>query len=276
MLISCPKCRSVYNISPKRLPENGKKFKCAECGEIWMVYPSAALDEETEGPQPVEDTVTDSATETPSETETQTQTDAPAPESQENINEDINIMFNHLSRNTKNLFASGSSIEEMSWKQKIHHFIINNLSLYMLTAVLLIAAVVLGAYVVRDYRYRIVASVPWMENLYNRFKVESMYRGKDIKIEDVNIKEISEKGQPYLEVSGRLHNVGGQIVRLLPVKVSVVNKFGEVEDEIVEILPEHKIEADFSVLFRVLLDYPSDTASKIRISLVDAIQNFNE
>ena len=39
MLISCPKCSSVYNLADSYVPESGKKFKCAECGNIWVVYP---------------------------------------------------------------------------------------------------------------------------------------------------------------------------------------------------------------------------------------------
>ena len=39
MLISCPKCNAVYQIPEGQIPEGGKKFKCAECGEVWTVRP---------------------------------------------------------------------------------------------------------------------------------------------------------------------------------------------------------------------------------------------
>ena len=145
----------------------------------------------------------------------------------------------------------------------------------MIFAFLLATAIFLCGRLVYEYRYRIVAEATWLDGLYGRFGIESMYRGRDIKIEDVQIKEVTEKGLPYIEVSGRLHNTGKQTVRLLPVKVSVINQNNEIENEAVEILPEHRVDADFSVLFRVLLEYPSDYASKIRITLEDTKQDYN-
>ena len=41
MLISCPKCNAVYQVPENQIPADGKKFKCAECGEIWFVRPQA-------------------------------------------------------------------------------------------------------------------------------------------------------------------------------------------------------------------------------------------
>lgn len=270
MLISCPKCRSVYNISADRIPENGKKFKCAECGEIWMVYPSSVSDIEAED-MPVEDEIS-----TAGQPDTEDNGSVVAQETTEDINEDINIMFNRLSHNTKNLFASGNSVEDMSVGQKVRHYTLNNVSFYLIFAFLLIAIVVLSAKLFYVYRYDVVNAAPWLENMYGRFNVESMYRGKDLVFEDIQVKELEEKGKPQIEVSGRICNKGDKTVHLLPVKVSVINRDNELEDEVVEILPEHKVESGFSVLFRVLLDYPSDFNSKLRITLEDVMHDFSE
>lgn len=271
MLISCPKCRSVYNISADRIPENGKKFKCAECGEIWMVYPSSLADAEAEDMSVEDEISTDNKQDTASGSENAQNT-----EINEDINEDINIMFNRLSHDTKNLFSSGNSLEGMSVGQKIKHYTLNNISLYLICAFLLIAIVILGAKLFYVYRYDVVSAAPWLENMYERLKVESMYRGKDLVFEDVQIKELEEKGKPLIEVSGRIYNKGDKTVHLLPVKVSVVNRNNQIENEVVEILPEHKVESGFSVLFRVLLDYPSDFNSKLRITMEDVLRDFNE
>ena len=271
MLISCPKCRSVYNISADRIPENGKKFKCAECGEIWMVYPSSFSDAEADD-MPVEEEIsTDNTPKTANSSENTQNLGI-----NEDINEDINIMFNRLSHDTKNLFSSGNSVEDMSLKQKVRHYALNNISLYLICAFLLTSIVILGAKLFYVYRYEIVNTAPWLENMYKRFKVESMYRGKDLVFEDVQVKELEEKGKPLIEVTGRICNKGDKTVHLLPVKVSVVNRNNKVEDEVVEILPEHKVESGFSVLFRVLLDYPSDFNSKLRITMDDVLRDFNE
>lgn len=264
MLISCPQCRAVYNISTDYIPENGKKFKCAECGNIWMVYPNqdSVMEPEVEDDTPVDTVVTEN-----------TATDiAPQPETTaditNSIDDDIDVMFSRLSHNTKNLFTSGNAVENMTTAEKIRHYIFNNFSVYMLYAFLTTVAVILGGKLVYDYRYEIVAKVPMMEQLYARFNTESVYRGKDLAIQNVRIREIINKdNEPELEISGRLYNVGKQTVRLLPVKASIIDADERVEDEVTEILSEHKLEPQFATLFRIVLKSPTENARKVKIVL---------
>ncbi len=262
MLISCPECRAVYNISADYIPESGKKFKCAECGYIWMVYPS-------------DGTLVEPETETvPEQTEIKADTnEANAVEEEINaapdVSDDIDAMFKRLSHNTKNLFSSGDTVEDMSLSQKIRHYVLNNFSVYMLTAFLLLTSIVLGARLIWDYRYDVVSKMPMMEQLYTRLGVESIYRGKDLTIEDVVIKNINQNNKPYLEVSGRLYNAGNSVAVVLPVKASVINADNMVEDEVTEILSEHRLEPQFGALFRILLNPPSADARKVRITLDD-------
>lgn len=267
MLISCPKCRAVYNISAEYIPENGKRFKCAECGYIWMVYPSddTAAEPETEAAENLIVTNTAKAQDNTSQVET-TVTES---DETDTINDDIDAMFKRLSHNTKNLFSSGNTVEDMTFFEKIRHYVLNTLSMYMLTAFLLIVTIVLGAELIRNYRYDIVAKVPMMERLYTRLGIESIYHGKDLIIKDVLIRDIYDKDKPYLEVSGRLYNNGRQTVSVLPVKASIITADGAVESEITEILSEHKLEPAFGTLFRIVLDFPSKNARKVRISLED-------
>ena len=263
MLISCPECRAVYNISADYIPENGKKFKCAECGYIWMVYPSDDTLVEPEEDNRLSDT---SSAIIPKNSEVM---DIPDETPQNNINDDIDAMFRRLSHNTKNLFSSGSAVEDMNWWEKIKHYTANTFSIYMLSAFMLTIAIALSAKIIKDYRYEIVAQIPLMERMYQRFGVESIYRGKDLKIKDVQIKEIIKNNHSYIEVSGRLHNSGKQTVMVMPVKASVITADEKIEDEITEILSEHKLEPEFGALFRILLNYPSANARKIRITLED-------
>jgi len=186
MLISCPECRAVYNISADCIPENGKKFKCAECGYIWTVYPSDDKSIEPESEPNISENIDENPIKSDNdalsvETADNTAEDAPT----NNIDDDINVMFKRLSHNTKNLFASGNAVEDMSFAEKIRHYALNNFSIYMLSAFLLTTAIILGAKIIQDYRYEIVAEIPMMEKLYARFNAECIYRGKDLKIKDV-------------------------------------------------------------------------------------------
>ena len=264
MLISCPHCRAVYNISTDYISENGKKFKCAECGYIWMVYPN---EDNIMEPEADENTATDDVVVTKEEEVTADT----AENVTNNIDDDINVMFSRLSHNTKNLFASGNAVENMTLSEKIRHYVFNTFSIYMLYAFLTTVAVVLAVRLLYDYRYEIVAKVPTMEQLYARFNLDCVYRGKDLAIRDVKIREIVNDKEPGLEISGRLYNTGEQTVRLLPVKATIIDDNEQVEDEITEILSEHKLEPQFGALFRIIMKQPSENARKIKIVLDDSI-----
>lgn len=43
MLISCPKCHSVYEIPDDLVPNSGQNFRCSLCSNVWNVIPSDAL-----------------------------------------------------------------------------------------------------------------------------------------------------------------------------------------------------------------------------------------
>ncbi len=52
MLISCPKCHSVYEVPDSLVPKTGQNFRCSACSNVWNVIKSDALgynkDEEDE------------------------------------------------------------------------------------------------------------------------------------------------------------------------------------------------------------------------------------
>lgn len=269
MLISCPKCRSVYDISNKKVSENGKKFKCAECGNIWTVYPS---DENTSH---AENASVAAQTDTV-RTDELNQTAAQTTESQTDLNNDLDIMFSRLSQNTKTLFASGNSVDSMSFWQKVRHYAINYISAYTIIAVLMPVCIILGAMLLYLYRYDIAAHIPGMDSVYAHMNYDSLYKGKDLVFKDVNIRNIRENNHSMLEISGRLHNNGKHIVTLLPVKASVIDADDVETDKKIEKLQERQLEPDFSALFRIVMPYPKTTSGKIRLTLDNNNQKLKE
>lgn len=271
MLISCPKCRAVYNISAEYIPENGKKFKCAECGYIWMVYPSDDTSAEPETEEIKEEKVVIGLQPAKDENQTKETVSDENDTTENKVENDIDVMFERLSHNTKNLFASSNAVENMTFSEKLRHYAANAFSVYALMAFLSVLFVVFGIMLIRDYRYEIVAKVPLMERIYTRFNLQSVYRGKNIKIKDVNLKNIYVDGDPYLEVSGKLYNDGKYDVIVLPVKASLITADGKTESEITEILSGHRLEPKFATLFRIVMNYPSPKARKVRITLDDIV-----
>ena len=86
MLISCPKCSSVYDISNKKIPAGGKKFKCAECDNIWVVYPQD--DDKQKNKQSVAE-----QNKLASQADTFTASETANHKDKLDVSEDINIMF---------------------------------------------------------------------------------------------------------------------------------------------------------------------------------------
>jgi len=53
MLISCPKCHSIYDIPDNLIPKTGQNFRCQACSNVWNAIPSDALGyEENEDNEP--------------------------------------------------------------------------------------------------------------------------------------------------------------------------------------------------------------------------------
>ena len=251
MLISCPKCNSVYNISDTRVPMGGKKFKCAECGNVWMVFPEDVNKMEPEGKNSATLNTEDKKTE----------------------NDDINAMFSRLSHDTKNLFAGENAVEKMSVLEKIRHFYLNFISVYTVIAFLLALSIILAVYLAYQNRYKIVASIPEMEKVYTRFGVESVYNGQNILFRDVQLKELDYGNKYAVEITGRLYNSGKNVVKSLPVKASFMNDEDKVESEIIELLPMQAMSPNTSVLFRIVADNPDITIRKVKLSMEDITQN---
>ncbi|MBQ8750184.1 MAG: zinc-ribbon domain-containing protein [Alphaproteobacteria bacterium] len=48
MLISCPKCHSIYEVPDNLIPPSGQKFRCQACANVWHALKSDALGYEEE------------------------------------------------------------------------------------------------------------------------------------------------------------------------------------------------------------------------------------
>ena len=251
MLISCPKCNSVYNISDTRVPLGGKKFKCAECGNVWMVFPEDVKKIEPEGKNYVVSDAEEKKTE----------------------NDDINAMFSRLSHDTKNLFAGENATDKMSVPERVRHFCLNFFSVYTIIAFLMAMCVILAIYLAYTNRYDIVSQIPEMEKVYARFNVESVYKGQNILFRDVSLKELDYGDKYAVEIVGRLYNSGKNAVRVLPVKASFINDKNEVESEIIDLLPMQLVSPNASVLFRIVANNPESTIRKVQLSMEDITQD---
>lgn len=239
MLISCPKCNAVYSVSDENIPTKGKKFKCAECENIWTVYPEDIQESVQEESSPQK---TPATPETP-------KTDY----FRQDIDDDyMQEMFQRLSADTKGLFTTNQETSQTKFRQvrrKIE--LLFSPLLISLLILLLLFAILLGlAY---TNRYDVVRLVPRLENFYRTLGIESIYQGRDLQFKNIEIFHMEENGRHYIEVKGQIMNTGNYKIRVLPIQATLKDENNNVTDKIIKILPMKYLKPNFMTLFKITL-----------------------
>jgi len=244
MLISCPKCNAVYMVSENQIPKDGKRFKCAECGNVWTVHP-----EDFKNIEP----------------EKQVKSQIVRPAAAYDIDEtDLENMFNRISQDTKGLFNGNSSAD--GFFQKFFRKVQVIFSPMMLNCTILFFIFCGIFFIGYKNRYEIVGLIPRLENFYKNIDLEYIYKGRDIVFDDVKIKNIQHNGKHFVEVSGLLYNKGKLKSQILPVKATMTHNDGSLAAEKTIILPVDKLEAKFNSVFRIIL--PNKTTDAKKLTLV--------
>lgn len=96
MLIRCPECEICYRIDIGLLPEEGRKFRCAKCGHVWLAERQDTFEETSENRAEIyhpenggtKEPPADSANEPKMETAEPSETMETNPEAQQTQNED--------------------------------------------------------------------------------------------------------------------------------------------------------------------------------------------
>ena len=256
MLISCPKCNSVYNLLNNRVPFGGKKFRCSQCGHIWTVYPKDIKDIEPENM-------------------VKSQIIRPASVFDEN-QEDIDAMFERLSQDTKGLFNNYQADGGGFWgriRRKLQVFFSPTMTVCSILLIVFIFTIYIGYH----NRYEIVGIMPKLEDFYNKMDLESIYAGRDVKFENVKIRDLDKNGKHYVEITGNIHNVGKLSSQILPIKAVMINTNGEKEGEKSQNLTLKRLDPDFTAVFRILFSNKTTLGKTLSLTFdKDALQQIRE
>lgn len=250
MLISCPRCDSVYMVNADQIPEKGKKFKCAECGKIWTVMPKDLFDVE------------------PEKKKFKTQKVRKASEF-DGDDENVRKMFEMLNRDTKGLFenepvqyTSNEELNKLIRKARV------SISPLMINGVLMIVILVLSAFIAYFNRYDVVNAVPRMKYFYDKFGIECIYHGRDLKFTEVATKHILRKGKHYIEAHGVIYNDGKYKSTVPPIKAVVANLQGEPLIELIKDPVIPNVDSNFSSLFRILIESKDSKAKMLELAFL--------
>lgn len=243
MLISCPKCNAVYMVSENQIPKDGKRFKCAECGNVWNVKP-----EDFKNLEP--------------EKQVKSQIIRPAA-AYDADDSDLENMFNRVSQDTKGLFSGNGSSDGFFKKTLRKIQVIFSPTMLNCTILLFIFSGIF--YIGYKNRYEIAGLVPRLENFYKNLGLDYIYKGRNLVFKDVSVKHIERQGKHYVEVSGLIYNSGRLKSQILPVKAVMSHYDGTVAAEKTIIPPVDKLDGDFSSVFRIILPNKTTDAKKLTL-----------
>ena len=248
MLISCPKCSSVYNIKAEDVPEKGKKFKCAECGEIWLVEQKDLFDENSEQKKVKPQLISPSL---------------------EEDDENVRKMFELLGRDSKGLFDTPADTYTKNQKinKAIRHIAVNH-SMLAINGLIMIIVLIMTAFILYFNRYDVVNLMPRMQHFYDRFGIENMYYGRDLKFSDTQTAHITKNGKHYIEIYGTIKNEGKYKSIVPPIKAVVTDAKGSPLLEIIKEPVISSIDAYFSSLFRILIEDTRNDATVLKLSFL--------
>jgi predicted Zn finger-like uncharacterized protein len=253
MLISCPKCNAVYKLSDDKLPKDGKRFKCAECGKIWTVHNEDIKNIEPEI-IPVKSQIVRPAT-----SFEQTK--------------DVEDMFQRLSKNTDNLF---NELPQTSKKERksFHPWqtIKNRFNMIftpiVVNTLLFVAIVILSAFILIYNRYRIVNSIPQLEKVYASLGLESIYTGRDIVFQNVEARNIKFKDKHLAEISGIIYNKGQLRAKMPLLEAVMQDKDGNTLQEITQEFTVKRLDSNVSSIFRVIFENNTNEAKNVVLRFI--------
>ena len=269
MLISCPKCHAVYQVSAESISPEGKRFKCAECGDVWTAYPEDAQNMEpeilhapqtdTDSSMPSENTA--SVVQRPSVSEP-TQRIAPT---YNDTDANLTEMFHRLQQDTKGLFNDSPASQTdkyVALKRKMQ-LIFSPLMINCTIALFIILSTLFIGY---RNRYEIVGYMPVLEDFYDKLGLESIYAGRDVVFQDVEVKHTERRGQHFIEIYGQIYNKGKRKSQVLPIRAVMRNMQGEIAAEETKILTMRTLEPKFSSIFLLVLENKTADAKKITLT----------
>lgn len=265
MLIYCPKCQTGYEVEPNMIPGDGKKFRCARCGEIWFCRPEDMVDEPL--PEPQIDQPEDTA-ETPNADSSAEENSEAAgePVTEEKKSEEkpaeLNDIFARLSVQTEELFkqdqalpAPRKAISRLKHILGLDHP--GNGKYYLLLFILILLLLLVG------FRYDIVRSVPCMESVFSAFGIESRVIGEGLEFQNIVRNEYEEDYVRKLEIKGFIANTTDKIINVPKIHVEIMDKETNIIQSIDEKAPLAELDRGDRMAFRIVINKPSPLAKYV-------------
>lgn len=235
MLIKCPKCQTVYELDDTLVTPSGLKMRCNTCGEIFKAYPEDAVPDEND---------------------------------KEEKKQSILKMFERVSATTDALFDSNDSNQTSTTPAKVRVIHLTHYKNSINYLLLLLLLLIMGG-LLYVARYDVVRFVPNAEKIYNKFGIESIYRGTNLQITNIKTEELIINNVSKIKISGVINNLTLYEMFVLPVKIVVYNEQGDKLLDTTHYLPQERTRPNYKLPFEVFITNPTPEKKNIQITFAD-------
>lgn len=269
MLIYCPKCKTGYDLEPKMIPEEGKKFRCARCGEIWLCRSEDMVAETVPEDQPHPEETGAAAgapeNEAAGEPVEQAAGEAAGVSEPEEKPAELNEIFARLSSQTEELFKQDQArpVPQKALSRLKHILGLDhpgNGKYYLLLLILIIVLLLVG------FRYEIVRSFPAAEAVFSSVGIESRIVGEGLEFQNIVRNEYEEDYVRKLEVKGFIANISNQPIDVPLIHVEVMDKDTNLLQSVNDKAPIASLAPDERMAFRIVINQPSPLAKYILLT----------
>ena len=266
MLIRCPKCNISYDIGTAQIPEEGRKMRCSQCGEIWLCLPQDLFEAPKEEPIHIEEPEPSAAEEKQEDVaipeENTDENPEPTEEKKEEKEElsadkkEMQEIFARLETQTENLFQYEKNLPSHI---RLWHQIKQILGLQrrrnrqILSGISVILVLLLLFYL----RYDIVRLAPFMEKVYAAVGIESVIVGEGLEFQNITRNEYEEDYINKMEIRGFITNITDKTLNIPNMRIELLDKNAQPLQVIYQEPPVRRIIAGSKVAFQVIVTKPS-------------------
>lgn len=275
MNITCPACETRYAV-PSSFPADGRKVKCAKCGEAWHAVPDAPADEPVamtsepgdEAVEAVEGEMLDALPRSePDELHWEGE-EAPAVTSDPEWKQALAEAEKAERRGAEIVDEDMGDIPAAAAARRVHVRRPSRQSPARLLQAFVVGATIAAMSAIVINKEQVVAAFPSTARLFAAAGLEVNIRG--LAFEKLAYAREQERGVPVLAVSGEIVNVSGVPVAVPPVRVAIAGS-GAAEIYAWTVEPERgELEPGGRIPFKARLAAPPSQARAVKLRFVDA------
>lgn len=286
MLINCPNCNASYEVNPDIIPQNGRKLRCSNCGEVFWCNPHDAENpvrkiEEAQNEPAKESVGTDAQDKSePYFEEPATGSDI-SPESQENhvqesddeerIADDVDMqdIFQRLTLESDEINKQEQNMKPI--QKLINKFYImsgwhkktNRIAFYSTLGAIVLLLLIF-------FRVEVARKVPFVNVFYSAIGMDAIIPGEGLEFRNVTRREYVEDDIPHMEIRGFIDNPTSREIYADLLHLEVLDNNGNVVQEQNEAMPVPYLVPRARVPFSMTVIKPSALGKYIVVTFAKA------